>query len=83
MLIDWSVLDLVHLIELTFEKNKFFTTLRFGVHDTLLILLESVNNLHEVTLVQKELEVFGITFLYDIQNPVKYVIRQCEPTYLW
>ena len=83
MLIDWSVLDLVHLIELTFEKNEFFTTLRFGVHDTLLILLESVDNLHEVTLVHKELKVFGITFLYDIQNPVKYVIRQCKPTYLW
>ena len=65
VLINRSVLDLVHLVELTLEKNELLARLRLGVDNTLLILLKSIDDLHEVTLSHKELEVLRITLFYS------------------
>ena len=60
MLINRSILDLIHLVKLAFEKDKLLSCVRLGVDDALLVLLESVHDLKEVTLGQEEFKVFRI-----------------------
>ena len=63
MLIDGAVLDLVHLVQLSLELDKLFAALRLSVDNTLLVLLQGVHHLQEVTLLEEELEVFGVALI--------------------
>ena len=68
MLINRSVLDLVHLVELSLEEDELLARVRFGVDHSLLVLLEGVDNLEEVALAHKELEVLGVSALCIIHT---------------
>lgn len=68
MLIDRSVLDLIHLVELALEEDELLAGLRLGVDDTLLVLLKSIDDFHEVALGHKEFEVLGLALLSDRFN---------------
>lgn len=65
-----SVLDLVHLVELAFEKNEVLARVRLGVHHALLVLLKGVDHLEEVALVHEELKVIRFGPLCAIIDPV-------------
>ena len=68
VLVNWSTLDLVHLVKLALEEDEFLSLLRLSVHHTLLILLKCINNLQEVALAHEELKVLCITPLCKIEN---------------
>ena len=63
VLIDGAVLDLVHLVQLSLELDKLLAALRLSVDNTLLVLLQGVHHLQEVTLLEEELEVFGVALI--------------------
>ena len=60
MLIYRSVLDLVHLVELSLEEHELLARVRLGVDHALLVLLEGVHHLEEVALGHEELIVLGV-----------------------
>ena len=62
MLVNGSILDLIHLVKLALEEDKLLSSFRLGVDDALLVLLEGVDDLHEVTLGHEELKVLRIAF---------------------
>ena len=64
MLIDGTVLHLIHLVELSFEVDEIFARLRLRVDDALLVLLKCVDNLEEISLSQEKLKVSLIALLY-------------------
>ena len=66
MFIDRPVLDLVHLVKLSLEEDEILAGLRLGVHNTLLVLLKSVDDFHEVALVEEEFEVLGSRLFYNL-----------------
>ena len=63
MLVNRPALHLIHLIELALEEDELLSRLRLRVHNTLLVLLERIDNLEEIALAHEELKVFGITSL--------------------
>ena len=67
MLIDRSVLYLVHLVKLSLEEDKFLSRIRHRVDASSLVLLEGIDNLEEVLLLHEELVVLGFRFLYSRQ----------------
>ena len=64
MLIDGTVLYLIHHVELSFKVNEFFARLRLCVDDALLVLLKCVYNLEEISTSKEELKVFLAALLY-------------------
>lgn len=64
MFVDWSVLDFVHLVELSFEEGEILGSRRGSVQHTSLEFLESVHHFQEVAVLQEKLEVFLVVFLY-------------------
>jgi len=66
VLIDRSVLDLIHLVELALEEDELLARLRLGVDDTLLVLLKSIDDFHEVALGHEEFEVLGLALFYNL-----------------
>lgn len=57
MLPDTSVANFVHLVELTFENNKFSSFLGLSVNHTLFKLLKSVNDFEKVAVIEEKVEV--------------------------
>lgn len=68
VLIDRSVLHLVHLVKLALEEDELFARLRLAVDDACLVLLEGVDDFHEVALGHEESVVFGITLLCKVKS---------------
>ena len=66
MLINGTVLYLIHHVELPFEFNEFFARVWLCVDDALLVLFKCVYNLEEVSTSEEELKVFLATLLYII-----------------
>lgn len=64
MLIDTTILDLIHGIELSLEENEITSSWGVLVKETFLKLLQSVNNLEEVAIAQEELEILERSLLY-------------------
>ena len=64
MLINGTILHLIHLVELSFEVDEILARLRLGVDNALLVLLKCVNNLEEVSLSQEKFKVSLIALLY-------------------
>ena len=64
VLINGSILDLVHLVKLAFKEDKLFSSFGLGVDDALLVLLESVDDLHEIALLEEEAEVLRFSLFY-------------------
>ena len=64
MLINGTILHLIHLVELSFEVDEILARLRLGVDDALLVLLKCVDNLEEVSLSQEKFKVSLIALLY-------------------
>ena len=60
VLVNRSILDLVHLVKLALKEDKLLSRFGLGVDDALLVLLESVDDLHEVALGHEELKVLRI-----------------------
>ena len=60
VLVNGSILDLVHLVKLALKEDKLLSSFGLGVDDALLVLLESVDDLHEVALGHEELKVLSI-----------------------
>ena len=60
VLVNGSILDLVHLVKLALEEDKLLSRFGLGVDDALLVFLESVDDLHEVALGHEELKVLSI-----------------------
>jgi len=66
MLIDRSILNLIELIELSFENHEISSCLSIQINDVALEFLYSVNNFEEVLMAQEELEILLIDFLNDL-----------------
>ena len=66
MLINGTVLYLIHHVELSFEFDKLFARLRLCIDDALLILFKCVYNLEEISTSEEELKVFLAALLYII-----------------
>ena len=66
MLINGTVLYLIHHVELSFEFDEFFARLRLCIDDALLVLFKCVYNLEEVSTSQEELKVFLAALLYIV-----------------
>jgi len=68
MLIDRSMFDLVHLVELHFEDMELFSFFMAFLYHMLFELLQSVYDLHEVGSAQEKVEILLISLLDDDIN---------------
>jgi len=68
VLINGSVLHLVHLVKLALEEDELFAGLRLAVNHASLVLLEGVDDFHEVALAHEESVVLGITLLCKVKS---------------
>lgn len=67
MLVDATVLYLVHGVELSLEQNKLASSWGILVEQALLEFLKSVNNLEEVAVVEEEAVILEGSLLYNIK----------------
>jgi hypothetical protein len=68
MFVDTSVLDLIHLVQLSLEDNEVFGWSCLSIKETFLEFLESVNYFEEISLLQKEFVISSLSFLKDCLN---------------
>ena len=61
MLVNGAILDLIDLVKLALELDEFLSALRLDVDNALLVLLERVDDLHEVALLEEEFVVLHFT----------------------
>jgi hypothetical protein len=71
MLADGSVLDFVHLVQLSFEDNEVSPSLSAKINILLLIFLKGINDLVEISGLKEELEVAGADSGLDLLNRVE------------
>lgn len=57
VLVNGTVLDLVHFIEFGLESDKIFALLRFKINKFILKLFKRVSHLEEVVLGQEEIKI--------------------------
>ena len=70
VLINGSILNFVKLVKLPLEDHEVSSSLSVKVYNVLLEFLESVNNLKEVLIGQKEPVVSGLNLLDNCLNGV-------------
>lgn len=64
MLVDATVLDLVHSVELSLKQDELTSPWGVLVEEALLELLKSINNLEEVAVVEEETVILEGSLLY-------------------
>ena len=75
MLVDASVLNFIHGIELSLEEDEFTGSWGILVQDVILELFKSINNLKEVSVSQEELVILDLSFLYSMFRQENLILQ--------